>query len=136
MLNKISFKFAVTLLITLLISIILFHILVLVQIIPYTIVWGGKIHSVSEMIRFELISILVNLFLILIVTVKGNLIHLNVSKTILNSLLWLFIVLFTLNTIGNLLSETSIETIVFTPLTIVMALLCYRLIQEKKVKTN
>lgn len=49
----------------------------------------------------------------------------------LNVILWFFVVLFSLNTIGNLFAKVSLETIVFTPLTFISALLALRLIVEK-----
>jgi len=45
--------------------------------------------------------------------------------------LWAFVVLFAINTVGNVLSKTSLETIIFTPLTFLSAVLCFRIAIEK-----
>jgi len=55
---------AIKLLIGLLSLVIVFHILVLLQIIPYNIAWGGRLKTVQEMYVFEIVSIALNLFLI------------------------------------------------------------------------
>lgn len=117
---------------SLLIVVILFHILVLIQIIPYTIVWAGKIDSVEKMRAFELLSIAINIFLITTLLLKGNYINTTISVKVLNGIIWLFVILFSLNTIGNLFSKTNFELFVFTPLTFVSALLCWRIVVGKR----
>ncbi len=105
---------------------ILFHLLILSGIIPYSIVWGGRITDASEMVTFESISILVNLLIIYFVLVRGG--HINFPKPELAQMvMWLICGLFVLNTIGNLLSVSSLERAIFTPLTIVLSILTFRL---------
>jgi hypothetical protein len=65
--SRIPFQFAINTMITLLSAVVIFHILVLIQIIPYQIVWAGRLNSIAEMQRFETISILINCFIILII---------------------------------------------------------------------
>jgi len=43
----------------------IFHLLILVRVIPYEITWGGRLKTVEEMYVFETISILINSFFIL-----------------------------------------------------------------------
>ena len=46
----------------------IFHFLVMVKVIPYKMVWGGRLKSDSDMYRFEMGSLMVNLvFLYMIV---------------------------------------------------------------------
>jgi hypothetical protein len=80
---------------------------------------------------FETISIGVNLFLLWILVVKRKYIKANRSSKMLNVALWLFVIIFSLNTIGNLFSETNFETIVFTPITFISAIFCLRIVLEK-----
>ncbi len=54
---------------------ILFHICIILKIIPYDKVWGGKLTNDSEMHVFETISILINFFLDVILLMKGNFIE-------------------------------------------------------------
>ncbi|CAH0995395.1 hypothetical protein EMA8858_01516 [Emticicia aquatica] len=131
MFKKIPFKIAINIILLLIGFIIIFHFLVLTQTIPFNIVWGGKLKNESEMIRLEAISITINILLIFVILIKGNYLKLNFSVKLLNAILWLFILLFALNTIGNLLAESSIETIIFTPMTFILSILCLRIVIEK-----
>ncbi|MEN9442639.1 MAG: hypothetical protein RLZ33_2716 [Bacteroidota bacterium] len=59
---------------------------------------------------------------------KNNRTEVNSSiVTKLRFAFWLFFVLFSLNTLGNLFAETLTETLIFTPLTILLAVLSLRL---------
>jgi hypothetical protein len=131
MIRKIGFRTAVNTLLILFAGVSFFHILVLLQVIPYTIVWGGGLSSVSQMYQFEGIALVTILLVMLVVSMKGNYIKPFLPKVILNFLLGLFAVLFFLNTIGNLMAETSIETVIFSPITLISAVLCLRLIIER-----
>jgi hypothetical protein len=131
MFKLLSFRFAVNGLALLLSIVIVFHLLVMSGIIPYTIVWAGKLQSTREMLLFESISILLNLLLLLVVTMKGGYIAAAVPQKVLNAILWVFIVLFSLNTIGNMMAKYTLETILFTPLTFFSAILCTRIVMEK-----
>jgi hypothetical protein len=132
MLHKISFAFSTKAMLTILGLVIAFHILVLAQIIPFDIVWGGRLQNASEMRCFEGVSILVNVLLILVIIIKGKYVQLAVSRKLINGILWMFVLLFALNTIGNLFSKATIETLIFTPVTLISAILCYRIAREKK----
>jgi uncharacterized membrane protein YuzA (DUF378 family) len=135
MLNKIPFKFAIQAMLVILSSVILFHILVLTEIIPFTIVWGGKFQNLHQMRIFEGVSIIINALMIAVIAIKGRIIKLSVSVKIINLLLWLFIGLFVLNTVGNLFAKTTTETIIFTPITFVSAILCFIIVMnDKKTK--
>lgn len=41
----------------------IFHILALLQIVPYKYLWGGRLQSLEEMYVMETISLLANIFL-------------------------------------------------------------------------
>jgi hypothetical protein len=101
--------------------IMIFHFLILVGIIPYTIVWGGRLNSDIEMYRFEAVSLLLNAFFLLTVLLKMNFIKITIPIKIFNGLFWAMSLLFFLNTVGNLLSKNELELLIFTPIT---ALLC------------
>lgn len=58
--------------------IIIFHLLVLAGIIPYKIVWGGRLESTTDMMRFEVVSIGINLLMLAIVANKSG--YLNWGK--------------------------------------------------------
>ena len=120
--------------IALLTSVLVLHTLILTGAIPYAMVWAGKISTGAEMKKLELISILVNAFAIFILVLKADYIKHKVPVKILNAIIWLLAVLFSLNTIGNLFAESSFELYFFTPLTFIVALLCLRIVIDKKPK--
>lgn len=115
--------------------VIFFHLLVLSQLIPFDIVWAGKLSSVEEMQVFESVSLLVNVVLLVILLVKGGFLKWSIPATFLNAVLWIFVAIFLLNSFGNLFSKTSLERYLATPLTLSAALLCYRLILGKETAT-
>lgn len=112
------------------VCIILFHLLIVAKIIPYNIVWGGRLTSDAEMIQFEAVSIAINFLILLVVAIKGEYIRLPIPSKIITVLLWLFFGMMIANTIANLFSATWFEVIVFTPLTLLYALFLYRILQE------
>ena len=114
-------------------STIIFHLMVLVGIIPYQMVWGGRLQSKSEMISFELVSILMNFLMLAIVVIHAKIVKLKIYPIALKIALWLMTVLFTLNTIGNLLSLNDLERYIFTPLTLLLAVFSFILASKKRV---
>jgi len=100
---------ALRLMIGLVSVILVFHLLILAKIIPYDVTWGGRLKSDNDMYLFEGISIAVNGILLLLLLLKGRIIgHVKSSKFI-DITLWIYLVLFSLNTIGNLLAESTFE---------------------------
>ena len=132
----ISEKFAAYGILSLLCIFVVFHILVLCGILPSNIVWGGRITNRNELIRMETVSILINLVIISIVAVRAGILKLKINSTILRIAFWLMFVLFTLNTIGNLLSKNEFEKSAFTPITFLLAIFCLRLAIEKNTNSE
>ena len=112
--------------------ILLFHFSILTQLIPYKIVWGGKLTSQKQMIGFEIVSIIVNLFIVLIVCLKGQHIRNSISEKVINAFLWVFFIIFSLNTFGNMFAESFVEKIVFTPLTLLLTICFWLILKDKK----
>jgi hypothetical protein len=103
---------------------ILFHLLVIIGIVPGNIVWGGRATSARELLRLEIISMCLNtLFLVFTLMLNGN-IKVRIKPLFAKIFLWLMTVLFILNTLGNLLAKSSIETIIFTPVTLFSSVFC------------
>ena len=102
----------------------IFHLLVLTGIINYNIIWGGRINNPTEMYIFESISLGTNILFLFIVLLKMGLLKINISIKVINIGIWIMTILFTLNTVGNLLSNNDLEKVIFTPLTFVSAILC------------
>jgi len=115
----------------LLTAVILFHICIILKIIRYDIVWGGQLKNDIEMYVFETISILINIFLSIVLLMKGDFIRFRFSDKVINVILWFFFVLFILNTIGNLFAQTFFEKF-FAILTGFSAILIWNIIMKKK----
>jgi len=102
---------------------LVFHLLVLLQVIPYVIVWGGRLRTDTDMYRFETVSIIVNLLSLLVLLLKSGMIRWRIRPLFVNGALWAMFALMALNTVGNLYSGNHLERIIFTPLTLVSAIL-------------
>lgn len=102
---------------------IIFHVLVLVKIIPYKIVWGSRLKTDADMYKFEFVSLILNLFFLCVISIKASVLKVDFSENILNYIIWGMVALFSLNTIGNLLSKNSLEKKIFTPITILLIIL-------------
>lgn len=101
---------------------IFFHMFVITGIVPAHIVWGGR--AANDLIPLEIISIALNsLFLIFALIMHGT-IKVALKPVFMKVMLWLMSIVFTLNTIGNLLAKSSIETIIFTPVTALSSIFC------------
>ena len=131
----ISKRIALKLMIGLLSTVLIFHLCVLFEIISYKIVWAGKLNSKEEMYVFEAVSILINFFLIIVLCIKFQNIKKSETNRIINIIIWVFVFLFALNTLGNLFAENLIEQILGTLLTFISATLCW-IIVKKKNKRN
>jgi len=127
MLKYISKPFAVYGLLVILSLMVVFHTLSLVGVIPYEMVWGGRLYSYSEMLRFEAVSITLNLVMIAVVAIYAGILKLNIPADILKIALWAMFTLFLMNTVGNFFSINFFEKIVFTPLTFILSFLSLKL---------
>ncbi len=116
--------------------VVLFHVCVLIGIIPPGIVWGGRISTRDELVKMESISILINLVMLQIVMVRAGYFKIKINPLIIKITLWAMALLFLLNTIGNLFSENDFEKMVFTPLTFILAIFCIRLAIAKTSNTS
>lgn len=111
-------------------AVLLFHVAILVKVIPYDITWGGRLKTDAEMYTFETMSILINAFLAWVLLMKGNYTkHLFPSKAI-NIILWIFFAIFVLNTVGNIFAKTTFEKL-FTIVTATSAFLIWVVLKRK-----
>ena len=113
---------------------VVFHILILVQVIPYSQVWGGRLNSVEEMQTFEIFSIAINLLMLLVVVIKYRQLQQGRSSKLINFLIGLFAVFFGLNTVGNLFAENLWELVLGSVFSISAAVLCIKILKKEKPK--
>jgi hypothetical protein len=123
-------KYSIKLFLGLLLAVILFHICIILKIIPYNIAWGGRLTNDAEMYVFETTSILINIFLFIILLMKGNIIEYKLSDKVITIILWIFFAIFILNTIGNIFAKTTFEQL-FSILTGLSAILIWNIVKKK-----
>ncbi|NTS41176.1 hypothetical protein HRG84_09705 [Flavisolibacter sp. BT320] len=113
---------------------VVFHILVLTGVVPYTIVWGGRLTSKAEMIQFELISIASLVLMLFVVLLHAGLVRISLRPLFFKIAFWVMAGLFLLNTIGNMESLNETERLIFTPVTFLLFLFSLRLVFSAPVK--
>lgn len=121
---------AIKIVLGIIIAVTLFHLGIIIKLIPYQITWGGRLKNDTEMYIFESVSILINLFLSLVLCMKGNYISYKLSDKLITLVLWLFIILFALNTLGNLFAKTILEK-TFALLTLILSFLLWQIVRDK-----
>jgi len=108
------------------ITYILFHVLILLQLIPSHVVWGGKIVEPKTILLLVWVALLVLLSLGALILMKTKLIPNKWQEKTLNRWLLVFSVYFVLNTLGNLLAESIFEK-VQALLTLILALSLFKM---------
>ncbi len=125
--KHITRQLATNALLIIFILVMIFHVLVLIGIIPFEIVWGGRLKSREEMIPFEITSIVLNSVMLGIVAMQAGILKVNVKPVVLRIAFWCMFVLFAINTIGNIFSNNELERFIFTPLTLSLSVFSLRL---------
>ena len=107
---------------------IVFHLLVLMKVIPYKIVWGSRLKTDSDMYKLETVSVILNVFFLIVILSISNYIPFTINESVLTVLLWVMAALFLFNTVVNMLSKNRLEKLIFTPVTIILTILTVVLI--------
>ena len=110
---------------------VIFQCFVLCGIVPFQNVWGGRLKTEEEMLKFETASVVINFIFILVIMVKSGFWKLKISPKIIAIILWIMTILFVLNTIGNLFAVNNLEKYIATPITFLLGILCFTLAREK-----
>jgi len=128
----ISAKLAGNILLVALGLLAIIHILILLNLLPSNIVWGGQIgDSPTKLVMLEIIALLVTALFAIIIATKIGYIKADKYRRAINIGVWAVFAYLVLNTIGNLVSGVSFENLVFAPITILLALFAFRLAIEK-----
>ena len=128
-------KIAIKILIWLIAIVTLFHLAILTKIIPYDVSWGGMLSNDKEMYVFESISILINLFLGFILLIKGDYVLRFLPTRGVDIILWIFLFIFGLNTIGNIFAESLFEKSL-SLLTLIFTYLIWTILKKNKKHTQ
>ncbi|HEU4606674.1 MAG TPA: hypothetical protein VFS31_01105, partial [Chitinophagaceae bacterium] len=111
-------------------GLIIFHLLILLNIVPAAWVWGGRIQSADSMYLFETASLLFSLFFLLILWYKRKAILKQQKSRSFDIIMWVFFSFFLLNTLGNLLAKSLVEKS-FALLTLLMAALIWIVLKTR-----
>lgn len=125
--NLIGVRAAGNILLVLFGMLFVFHLLVLTGVIPYNIVWAGKIANKTDLIKMETISLVVLILASLVITLRMEYLRLGISPLIIRIGIWILFVFFVLNTLGNLTAVSPIEKYGFGLLTILISILLLKL---------
>jgi hypothetical protein len=125
-----NIRIAIKIMLWLFTAVTLFHLSIIFKMIPYEITWGGRLKTDAEMYVFESLSIAINIILIVTLLIKGNYIKQIVSLRTVNIILWVFLFIFGLNTIGNLFANTNFEKL-FAILTLASSILIWIILKSK-----
>jgi len=121
----IPFRTAAITLLVLFAAAIVFQLVVLAGLIPTEMVWGGRLRNEEERTVGALVSIAFLLVFVALVLVRMG--HIGRSMPAAGRWgMWVVCALFALNTVGNLFALDMRETLIFTPITLVSAVLAAR----------
>ncbi|MCH6235178.1 hypothetical protein [Cognataquiflexum rubidum] len=106
---------------------LVFHFLILFGIIPFENTWGGRLENREQMVVFESISISVTLLVMGAVGISAGYLNWKVKPIFLKVFFYILMVVFGLNTLGNIFANNDFEKFFATPLTLILAIFCWRL---------
>lgn len=127
----ISIKLAGSIFITINVLMIIMHILIMLKILPSDFVWGGQINDDASLMRLELIALIVSFVFLAIAIIKMNSLKAEKSQKVINVVVWFMFFYFLLNIVGNLASDSTLEKIIFLPITVILTVTTFRLAIEK-----
>ena len=129
--SKMTAKLSIKIILGIIIAVTVFHLSILFKLIPYDIAWGGRLTNDQEMYVFETVSLVINFIFALVLLIKGKFIKQLLPEKVVNVMLWIFLVLFALNTIGNIFAKTNFEK-GFTVVTLATAVLLWIILKKPK----
>jgi hypothetical protein len=125
--NLISPKFAANGILLITSASLIFHFLILFGIIPFENTWGGRLENREQMLVFESISIVITVLLMIAVSIRVGYLKWKLKPLFLKVFFWILVIVFLLNTIGNLFANNDFEKFLATPITLMLAIFCWRL---------
>lgn len=123
----ISVRVAGHILLVMLGALVIFHILILAGVLPASLVWGGEAQFDSQKISLEVLALIVTGLMIWLVLAKLNYVEAKKLKPKLKMGLWVVAIYLLLNALGNIASSSDQESMIFTPIALLLALLFIRL---------
>lgn len=118
-------------LMVLLALLIVMHILLLLRVIPYDLVWGGNIEEASLLVVYETSALVITGIFLLVVALKLGYLEVPRLRRAANISMWVVFAYFAMNIISNLTSGVTWEKVIFIPISIVLALLSLRVATQE-----
>ena len=106
--------------------------IVVFDIVPLEYLWGGRMQTKDELLLFEILSLVIQVLCYWVVVLKRKHIKMGQHNLVVESVIWILCIVFFLNTIGNLVAKTRMETLLGTPITAILFVLLFRIGIEKK----
>ena len=106
---------------------IVFHLLVMSGMIPFDIVWGGNIADKHQLRLMESVSIAVNFIMLLFVLAYSGMLRLKPGPATAKIGFTVMFVFFALNTLGNIVAKSALETYIFAPVTLLLSVCSFRI---------
>lgn len=114
---------------TILIMLLLLHLCIIAKLIPYQLVWGGRLKTDTDMYRYQSFSIIITAAMLFFILTHMGFINLAISKLVSTIIYCLMAGMFFMSFIGNLKSTNRLERLVFAPISIfLVALILVQLI--------
>jgi hypothetical protein len=109
-----------------------FHVLMLADALPPDIAWGGRAAGSPQMLKtLEAVGLVVTLLFAAVVAANAGFTGGERVRRYTGIAMWLMSGYFALNVVGNLASSSGVERAIFTPVSVVAALLALRLAAGK-----
>jgi hypothetical protein len=106
--------------------VIILQLLLAIGILPVTMAWGGTQTELTLGLRLASIAAAgILAFFAYVIRRRAGLAGDPPPSTLIKILSWIITAFMVLNTLGNLVSQSTAEKIVFTPLTILLAICCF-----------
>ena len=136
MLSRLSFPLAAKINIVMFGLLSLFHAAVILgivrfQFVPIDFLWGGRVSSNEQFLTLEVVAFVVQLLCLLLTLIRAEVLKLPKMAALARSSMGVLGVVFSINTVGNVLAHTWFEK-GFTLVTGVLALLSWRLAMDSK----
>lgn len=131
MLDKIGYSLAARVNICIFGLLVIFHLaaitgVVLLDYVPLDFLWGGILQTREQFLRFEMLSLGVQIVCLFLTLVRADYLKLPRLHAIAHLGMWVIVVIFAVNTVGNLLAKTTFEK-TFALITATLALFSLRL---------
>ena len=126
----ISFERAGRIALSLYLIFIVFHILFFLKLIPIDILWGGRFNSYEEAVPFEAFALVMQMVAAWMTAVMLGYTGGTALRKVARVFMWLFFIMFCLNTLGNILAISLFEKFMAI-VTITLAFCSLRMALEK-----